>query len=138
VRWRVWCRWAPWRGYRTAWPLRRCLDLMDFDIGPVPVICLLLAVPAALLVLAEVAAKVLLTPVAMVLRSVLHQRWPVEIQVGRFGRWNRSQVLAVDRTSAFVVCTSLARQLRAGVPLNDPRLQRSLSEADALFVPVAR
>lgn len=111
---------------------------MEFDLGPVPLICLLLAVPAALAVLAELALKVLLTPAAMTARSVLHLRWPVEVQVGRFGKWNRSRVLATDRTQAFVVCTSLARQLGAGVPLNDPRLQRSLTEADALFVPVAR
>lgn len=136
-RWRVWVRWAPWRGSRTSRPLERVLDLADCDVDPIVLLCLLLALPLLLVVAVEQAMRLLLTPVALAVRLAARLPWPVEIAVRRRG-WDDSLVLADDLASARRIGFGVAAHLGAGRDLADPDFQRWLADNGGLFVPDRR
>lgn len=133
--WRVWCRRAPWRGCRTGRPLARLLDLLDLDIDPISVLCLLIALPLLVVMAAEQVLRLVLTPVAVLVRALFGLPWPVEIAYGRFGRRESSLVLVDGYATAARVRDAVAGRLASGAPLADPAFQQWLSEVGAMFLP---
>lgn len=137
-RWRVWSRWAPWRGSRCSRPLTVVLDAADGDIDALALACLLIAVPLLVVVAIEQTARALLTPVAVLVRYVAGLPRPVEITVRGRRRWAESMVLAPDPAAARRICFAVAAHLGAGRDLGDPRFQQWLAEAGGRFVPDRR
>ncbi|BCJ38479.1 hypothetical protein Athai_59820 [Actinocatenispora thailandica] len=131
----MWCRRAPWRGCRTGRPLARLLDVLDLDIDPISVLCVLIALPLLLVMAAEQALRLVLTPVAMLARALFGLPWPVEITFGRFGRRESSLVLVDGYAGAARVRTAVGGRLAAGAPLDDPAFQQWLSEIGAMYLP---
>jgi hypothetical protein len=113
----------------------RLVDLLDLDIDLISVLCLLIALPLLVVMAAEQALRLVLTPVAMLARVLFGLPWPVEITYGRFGRREASLVLVDGYATAARVRDAVAGRLASGAPLADPAFQQWLSGAGAMFLP---
>jgi hypothetical protein len=113
------------------------LDVLDLDIGPLAVVCVVVGLPLLFLACVEQLVRLALTPVAVLVRTVAGMAWPVEISVGFFRR-EKSLILVGDPGSAAAVRDATAHQLRANGSLVDPAFQQWLTDQRAVFVPDRR